>query len=100
MFAPRHEVAAGELARVLRPGGRLGLFNWSPEGSFGRFFRALAGYMPPAPSFAMSPLLWGTEQHVRELFAGTGIELEFAREQAPNPLSKFATADERVEHYT
>ncbi|MCA1645703.1 MAG: class I SAM-dependent methyltransferase, partial [Chloroflexi bacterium] len=80
MFAPRHRVAAVEIARALRPGGRLGLCNWMPEGSQGEFFRALGAYMPPMPDFAQPPLLGGTEEHVRELFAGTGMQLEFERD--------------------
>jgi ubiquinone/menaquinone biosynthesis C-methylase UbiE len=79
MFAPRHEVAARELARVLKPGGRLGLCNWTPEGGQGTFFRAMADYTPPLPPFASAPIAWGTEEHVRELFAGSGIQLEFER---------------------
>lgn len=80
MFAPRHEVAAAELARVLRPGGRMGLCNWTPEGSIGAFFRTVAGHMPPPPPDFSPPPLWGTEDHVRELFEGTGVELELDRE--------------------
>jgi hypothetical protein len=51
MFAPRHRVAAAELARVLRTGVRLGLCSWTPEGAQGVFFRRLAGYAPPMPDF-------------------------------------------------
>jgi SAM-dependent methyltransferase len=100
MFAPRHDVTAREMARVLRPGGRMALFNWTPEGAVGRSFRAMARHFPPAPEFAAPPLLWGTEQHVRDLFEGSGIELAFDREMAPNTTSRFATVDERVEYYT
>jgi SAM-dependent methyltransferase len=82
MFAPRYQVTAAELARVLRPGGRLGLCNWTPEGSQGHFFRALGAYLPPPPNFAQPPLLWGREDHVRELFAGTGLRVEFERDTA------------------
>ncbi len=81
MFAPRHEVVAEELARVLRPGGRLGVCSWSPQGVFGDFFRIVAGYLPPDPEFVDPPLLWGDEAHVRELFEGTGMSLEFEHDQ-------------------
>jgi hypothetical protein len=94
MFAPRHGVASAELARVLRPGGRLGLTTWTPEGATGQMFRALGSYAPPAPPFAEPPLLWGEEDHVRDLFRGSGVVLEFARETVP--LSPFATAEEAV----
>jgi SAM-dependent methyltransferase len=79
MFAPRHEVVAGELARVLRPGGRLAMANWVPEGSIAEFFEIAGGFAEPAPDFARPPLLWGDRGHVRELFEGTGLELEFRR---------------------
>jgi SAM-dependent methyltransferase len=85
MFAPRHAVAAAEIARVLRPGGRIGLCNWTPEGAIGRMFRRLGEYMPPPSPLAQPPALWGTEDHVRELFAGSGIELEFDRETVASP---------------
>lgn len=79
MFTPRHEVAARELARVLAPGGRLGLCNWTPEGWVGEFFRTVAAHVPP-PVAGPPPLLWGTEDHVRALFEGTGVALDFDRD--------------------
>ena len=96
MFAPRHDVAASELARVLRPGGRLGLCNWTPEGIQGSLFRTLGAYLPSAPpTFAQPPLAWGTEDHVRHLFAGTGIHLEFERDTVTD--EPFANGAEAVE---
>jgi SAM-dependent methyltransferase len=82
MFAPRHQVAARELVRVLRPGGRLAFAAWTPEGAVGHMFRALGSLLPPPPPFAQPPVLWGTEAHVRELFAGTGLTLEIDRDLA------------------
>jgi SAM-dependent methyltransferase len=80
MFAPRHAVTAHELARVLRPGGRLGLTCWTPEGGMGDFFRTVGAYMPPPSALAEPPALWGSEAHVEELFEETGVELEFQRD--------------------
>jgi SAM-dependent methyltransferase len=78
-FAPRHAVTAHELARVTKPGGLIGLCNWTPEGQVGELFKIMGRYMPALPDYASPPPLWGDEGHVRELFAGTGIELSFER---------------------
>jgi SAM-dependent methyltransferase len=78
MFAPRHAVAAAEIVRVLRPGGRIGLASWDPEGTAGELFRTMARYLPPPPPVAEPPLSWGTEAHVRELLEDR-IDLEFSR---------------------
>lgn len=96
MFAPRHEVAAAELARVVRPGGRLGLANWTPDGDIGALFRTVAGHAPP-PAGAASPVLWGTEAYVEELFAGSGIALELHREEV---VLDFASVEEAVTDFT
>jgi SAM-dependent methyltransferase len=82
MFAPRHEVVADEITRVLRPGGRVGFCAWTPEGSIGDFFRAVGQHLPPPPEFVSPPLMWGDERYVRELFEGTGIGFGFEREVA------------------
>jgi SAM-dependent methyltransferase len=82
-FAPRHEIAAQELARVCRPGGQIGLVNWTPEGQVGELFKIMGRYLPPPPAYASAPPLWGSEEHVRRLFADSPIELEFARGNNP-----------------
>lgn len=82
-FAPRHEIVARELARVCRPGGRIGLVNWTPGGQIGELFKIMGRYLPAPPDYASPPPLWGSEEHVRGLFAGTPVELEFSRGRNP-----------------
>lgn len=82
-FAPRHAVAAGELVRVCRPGGEIGLVNWTPESPVGEMFEILKGYLPAPPAFASPPPLWGDEDYVRELFADAPVELEFTHGSTP-----------------
>jgi len=96
MFAPDQKLAASEAARVLRPGGRLAIASWRAEGSVGRFFTVTAKHMPPPPEGFQPPLLWGSDEHVRELFEGTGIELRF--EEAAVHFN-FASAEEATELY-
>ena len=79
MFAPRHQVAASELARMLKSGGRMGVASWTPEGGIGQFVKTIASHMPPPPEGFQPPVLWGTEEHVRELFEGSGITPRFER---------------------
>lgn len=80
MFAPRHDVAGAELARVCRPGGAIGFTAWAPTGAAAEMFRTVASFLPPPPEFASVPVLWGTEDHVREMLEPHGLELEFAHE--------------------
>lgn len=69
MFAPDHEQAARELLRVCRPGGRIGLASWTPDGFLGQLFRVVAAHVPPIPGVS-SPLSWGTDAHLQDLFPG------------------------------
>jgi SAM-dependent methyltransferase len=68
MFAPHHQEVADELVRVCRPGGTIGMLNWTPEGMIGALFRTMGPFAPPPPPGAQPPPLWGGEDHVRELF--------------------------------
>ena len=69
MFAPDHHKAAAELVRVTKPGGTIGLVSWTPSGFIGDVFRTTGKHVPP-PAGVSSPLLWGTEEHLAELFGG------------------------------
>ncbi len=71
MFTPDHQRAADEIVRLCRPGGRIGLANWTPDGFIGQLFTTIGKYVPP-PTGVPSPLQWGTETRLRELF-GTAV---------------------------
>lgn len=72
MFAPDHEQVAAELLRVLRPGGRIGLSNWVPDGVIGEMFRTIAVHVPPPPGVTPA-LAWGTSDHLERLFPGATL---------------------------
>lgn len=76
MFAPNQERAASELVRVVRPGGRIGLANWTPEGFIGELFRTVGGFVPP-PAGLKPASAWGTETRLVELFGphASGIQV-------------------------
>jgi ubiquinone/menaquinone biosynthesis C-methylase UbiE len=74
MFTPDQDKAATELARVCRPGGRIGLANWTPESFIGQLFKTIGKYIPPAPG-VKSPALWGTKERLDELFGRTAREI-------------------------
>ena len=76
MFAPDHGAVAGELARVTKPGGRLALACWTPEGGLGQMFGMMRPFLPTPPEGVGSPFAWGKEDHVRDLL-GDSFELEF-----------------------
>ena len=81
IFAPNHQVVADEMLRVCRPGGTIGMLNFTPEGLFTDFLAVFAPYAPPPPPGTRSPALWGSEEHVRELF-GERVEFrELARRE-------------------
>lgn len=76
MFAPDQQAVADELLRVCRPGGSIGMANFTPSGLAAEFFGVLGPYLPPPPPDAASPLLWGDEAHVRGLFGNQVSSLE------------------------
>ena len=79
MFAPHHQPAADELVRVVRPGGTIGLINWTPEGFVGQMFAVMKPYAPPPPPGASPPPLWGSEAHLAELLGGRVDDLRMER---------------------
>jgi ubiquinone/menaquinone biosynthesis C-methylase UbiE len=78
MFAPHQDKAASELARVCRPGGRIGLANWTPEGFVGQMFKTLGRHLPP-PAGAQSPSQWGSEAWLHTHFDERDFLLQVTR---------------------
>jgi SAM-dependent methyltransferase len=97
MFAPFHQTAADELVRVCKPGGTIGLLSWTPEGMIGALFRAMGQFMPPPPPGAQPPPLWGSEEHLRELFDGK-VEFETLRREMLD-ITAFERPDDYGEHF-
>jgi ubiquinone/menaquinone biosynthesis C-methylase UbiE len=91
IFAPDHHAVAGELLRVCRPGGAIGMMNFTPEGLGGRFFGLFAPYAPAPPPGTGPPVMWGSEDHVRSLFGDRAATLDLTRrrytERAESPLA-------------
>lgn len=95
MFAADQEKAAAELLRVCKPGGRIGMANWVPDSGVGQMFMTIAKHAPPPPG-VKPPLLWGTEERLRELF-GNGIsDLRVERRAS---RQAFRDADHFLDHF-
>jgi ubiquinone/menaquinone biosynthesis C-methylase UbiE len=82
MFAPRPEKVASEIARVLRPGGKLYMANWTAAGLPGKMFKSVAGFMPPPPGF-IPPVLWGDDQTIQQRLSKHFGELQLTRKIYP-----------------
>ncbi|HSN32172.1 MAG TPA: class I SAM-dependent methyltransferase [Ideonella sp.] len=78
MFTPEHARPAREMLRVTRPGGRIGLANWTPEGFIGQLFKVVGAYIAP-PAGLQSPALWGTEPHIALLFGAHATDIRCRR---------------------
>jgi hypothetical protein len=97
MFAPNHQRAADELVRVCRPGGKIGLLCWTPEGQLGALFRTMKPYAPPPPPGSQPPPLWGSEEHLQGLFGGRVAFDTLERE--PLVITAFERPREYAEHF-
>jgi ubiquinone/menaquinone biosynthesis C-methylase UbiE len=95
MFAPDQEKTAAELLRVVKPGGRIGMANWTPDGAVGQMFRTIAQHAPPPPGIG-SPLAWGTEERLRDLFGDGIVDLRIERRISRQP---FRSADHYIEFF-
>jgi len=80
MFTPNQERAAAEMVRVCRPGGRIGLANWTPESFIGQVFKTLGRFLPP-PAGVKSPALWGTEVRLAEFFSAAATSIDAQRRE-------------------
>lgn len=96
MFAPRPQLVAAELVRVCRPGGRIAMANWTPEGHIGEMFKATGKHVPPPPNMP-SPLKWGDEATVRERLGAGIADLKLTRRMCRFNLP--FTPAEVVEHF-
>ncbi|MDO9495946.1 MAG: class I SAM-dependent methyltransferase [Nocardioides sp.] len=97
MFAPFHDAAAGELLRVVRPGGGIGLLSWTPEGFIGQMFGAMKPYAPSPPPGAQPPPLWGNEAHVRALLGDGVTDVDVERRTVT--VDRFATPEEFRDYF-
>jgi SAM-dependent methyltransferase len=92
MFAPDQQRTASELLRVTKPGGRIGMANWCPDGGLERLFLTVMKHTGGPPPGVMPPVLWGSEDHVRELFGDGVTDLHAERVKSRQPFFS-------VDHY-
>jgi SAM-dependent methyltransferase len=97
MFAPYHQASADELVRVCRPGGTIGLLNWTPEGFIGQMFATMKPYIPPPPPGAQPPPLWGREDHVRSLLGDQVTDVKARRQNVR--ISRFGRPEDFREYF-
>jgi SAM-dependent methyltransferase len=100
IFAPRHHEAAAEMVRVARPGGTVAICAWTPEGLNGRMLALMSGALPKPPPDVQPSILWGSEEHVNDLFGDKGVELDTERVlavwEAPSADAWVTTLEENL----
>jgi ubiquinone/menaquinone biosynthesis C-methylase UbiE len=99
MFTPDQKKTASELLRVCRTGGKIGLASWTPESYAGQILKTVAKYAPPAPSGFDPPVLWGTEERLRELFADTTTTIHITKRIFNFRFLSYSHADEIHKKY-
>ncbi|MGN6752387.1 MAG: class I SAM-dependent methyltransferase [Intrasporangium sp.] len=97
MFAPHHQRAAEEVLRVCRPGGTIAIASWTPQGFIGQMFATMKPYVAPPPPGAQPPPLWGSEEHVRELFRDRVGDLSLERRECI--VDQFASGAEFRDYF-
>lgn len=95
MFTPNQERSAAQMLRVVRPGGRIGLANWTPEGFIGQLFKVVGAFVPP-PAGVRSPLLWGTEPRLVELFGPHASDI---RTERKNYVFRYGSPEHFVDYF-
>lgn len=95
MFTPDHEKAAMEMARVTRPGGRIGLANWTPASFVGQIFRTIGQHLPP-PAGLRSPALWGTREHLSDLFGAHAATINTQKRQF---VFRYRSVEHWLDHF-
>ena len=96
MFAPDHALAARELVRVCRPGGRIAMATWTNDGYAGELFQLTGRFMPAPPPGVQPPHLWGVEAHVEDVFGAAGVDVQLSRESVD---FEFPSVEHAVRHY-
>ena len=95
MFAPDHQKTADEIVRAARPGATVALASWTPTGFLGAMFGVITKHVPP-PAGVASPLLWGTESHLQNLFGDSAASISST---APEQCFRFQSAVEMVDYF-